>query len=151
MKLKYILTIAAILSVLNIMAQNTAKKKNSIGISDKAIYLSGPGKTANGICIHYTRRIKDSDFGIGAGFDHIFGDYSHSFIGIVGHYEPLEAWGVNVSPGITFEDNEAKFTAHFETAYGFDVSVFHIGPSISYATDFDEFHCGFGIHLGYGF
>lgn len=151
MKLKYILSIAAILLTLNIMAQNTERKKNSIGFSDKAIYLSGPDKIANGICIHYNRRIKDSNFGIGANFDHVFGDYSHSSVGVVAHYEPLEGWEINVSPGITFEDDETKFSAHFEMGYGFKVSVFEIGPSVAYSTDFEDYHLGVGMHIGYGF
>lgn len=153
--MKYILTIAIIFCGMNLFAQNIEKHKhhhkNDIGIANNAVYMSSEDGFAYGIDAHYIRNIKDSDFGIGVGYEHIFGEHSHNTIGIVGRYIPIDDWVINLSPGITFEDDETKFSAHVETAYVFDVFVFHIGPVVSYATDFEEAHMGFGVHIGYGF
>lgn len=154
MKFKYILSIVAILPTFNLMAQSMEEEhhhKNDLGFSDELVYLFEPQEFANGICVHYIRNIRESDFGIGVGYDHVFGDLTHNTFGIVGRYIPIDDWIINVSPGVTFEGGESSFTAHLETSYVFDVSVFHIGPVISYATNFEEAHMGVGIHFGYGF
>lgn len=152
--MKYILSIVAILSTLNVMAQSMEKEhyhKNDLGIANEMVFLSNENAWAYGIDVHYIQNIKDSNFGIGAGFEHIFGKYDHNTVGIVGRYIPMNDWIINLSPGITFENSNIKFSTHAGISYVFDVSVFHFGPVISYATDFEEAHIGFGLHIGYGF
>lgn len=157
MKKVITLTVAVILLSLRLAAQEVNEHadhehhKNDIGIANSALFLVGEDEFAYGLDVHYIRNIKDSDFGLGVGFEKIFGEHDHTTIGIVGSYNILDDWSVNLSPGILFEGDETKFSTHLETAYVFDVSVFHIGPVISVATDFEEAHIGFGIHIGYGF
>lgn len=155
-----ILVFAAMLCSMNVVAQDFHEHehekehkhhKNDIGIANSAVFLMGENEWAYGLDLHYIRNIKDSDFGLGVGVEKIFGEHNHTTIGVVGSYNIYEDWSINVTPGISFESDEVKFNAHLETSYVFDISVFHIGPVISVASDFKETHLGFGIHIGFGY
>lgn len=63
---------------------------------------------------------------------------------------------INLSPGITFEDEEGEssetnFALHFETSYEFEVKNFHIGPVFEVAYDPEDYHISLGLHVGFGF
>ncbi len=166
MNYKYIYTIILVLFSINLMAQhkhdndtNHKSKshkehkhhKNDIGIANNAIYLFGENEFVYGLDAHYIRTIKDGPFGIGVGYERIFGEHAHQTIGIIGRYKPTENWLINLSPGISFEEDETNFGVHLETAYLFDVGIFHMGPVLSVSTDMEEAHGGIGLHIGFGF
>jgi hypothetical protein len=50
-----------------------------------------------------------------------------------------------------FRASDFEPALHLETAYEFEVKNFHIGPVAGVAVSRDDFHIGFGIHIGFGF
>ena len=128
--------------------------KNELGISNSAVYFVNGNEFADGVHVHYIRNIHETKFGIGLGYERIFDEHKHNSIGIVGSYYPIEQISINLSPGITFEDEhpeEIKFALHLESSYDFEIHNFHIGPVIGIAYDPEDYHLSLGIHIGYGF
>ena len=127
--------------------------KNEFGVANSPVYFVNEKEFAYGLHLHYVRTISDSKFGIGLGYERIFDEHKHNTIGIVGSYRIVEGLSINASPGITFEGggSEANFALHLETAYEWEVSDFHIGPSFEFAYDPEDYHISLGIHIGYGF
>lgn len=128
--------------------------KNEIGIANAPVYFVNEQEFAYGMHVHYIRHIEDSKFGIGLGYERIFDVHKHNTIGIVASYNPLGAWIVNLSPGLTFEDEEVSelnFALHLESSYEFELGNFHVGPVLELAYDPEDYHISLGIHLGYGF
>lgn len=61
---------------------------------------------------------------------------------------------ITLSPGILFPNNEnpeSWFVSHAEVVYEFEIGKLHLGPSLEFATTFEEYHLGAGIHFGYAF
>lgn len=163
MKLIFSLTLLMIVLSLNMFAQksehsdkelnNHEHHKNEIGIANSPIYFLNEKVFAYGLHFHYVRNISKSKFGIGLGYERIFDKHKHNTFGFVVAYRPIEKLNFNVSPGLTFEDNNSKtnLALHFETSYEFEIKDFHIGPVFEFAYDLEDIHISFGIHVGYGF
>ncbi len=103
--------------------------------------------------LHYVYNFPDTKAGIGIGYERIFDEHKHNFIGVEFNYRPIHELTFNISPGISFESKEKaekEFAVHFETVYEFEVGTFHIGPLLELAYHPENFHCSIGIHLGLG-
>ena len=153
------MTLLAILFASNLIAQtneHTDKHdhhKNEIGIANAPVYFVKEKVWAYGLHIHYIRNIKESKFGIGAGYERIFDAHGHNTFGVVAAYRPIGGLVFNVSPGLTFEDESSgvNFALHLETSYEFEINDFHIGPVVEFAYDPEDIHLSVGLHIGYGF
>ena len=146
---------------LNISAQSSENedsdhhehRQNEIGIANSPVYFLKEKEFAYGFHVHYVRNIPKSKFAIGLGYERIFDEHKHNTFGLEATYRPIEALTMNLSPGLTFEDNNpgAGLALHFETAYEIEMKDFHIGPALEFAYDPEDFHISLGIHIGYGF
>lgn len=163
MKLKLTLTFLSAIFSLNILAQtsehldehldNHDHHKNEIGVANSPVYFIKEKIFSYGLHLHYVRKISKSKFGLGLGYERIFDEHKHNTFGLVATYRPIEKLSLNVSPGLTFENNSpnANFALHLETSYEFEIKNFHIGPAFEVAYDPEDFHISLGLHIGYGF
>ncbi len=143
----------------NLNAQTTehADKHNhhkiEIGIANAPIYFIKEKAFAYGLHLHFVRNIPKSKFGVGLGYERIFDKHGHNTFGLVAACRLIDRFGLNVSPGLTFEDGNSKmnFALHFETSYEFEISNFHVGPVFEFAYDPVDIHISIGLHVGYGF
>jgi hypothetical protein len=127
---------------------------NEFGAANSAVYFIKEKSLNYGLHLHYTYTIRKTKFGIGAGYERIFDEHKHNTIGIHAIYQPVEGLHLNLSPGVAFEgdgDEHPVFALHFETSYEFLFHDFHIGPSVEFAYDPEDYHISLGIHIGYGF
>lgn len=127
--------------------------KSEIGVGNSLVYFTGEEEFAFGLHVHYVRTIANSKFGWGFGYERIFDEHGHNTFGPEIAYRPIENLSISFSPGVTLEDEhpEAKLALHLETAYEFSIKNFHIGPTIGFAYDPEDYHISFGLHIGYGF
>ena len=161
MKYRFSIFLLLILFGQNLIAQNNEHiedhhdhHKNEIGIANAPVYFVNEKEFSYGLHIHYVRKIKESKFGLGLGYERIFDEHKHNTIGIVGSYRPIDKLGISLSPGITFEDSESSninFALHIETSYEIEINNFHIGPVFEIAYDPEDYHISLGLHIGYGF
>ncbi|MDZ7740574.1 MAG: hypothetical protein U5Q03_02150 [Bacteroidota bacterium] len=127
---------------------------NEFGLAAFPVYFMNKKEVAFGLHFHYLRLVGDSPFGWGLGYERIFDEHGHNTFGIVGSYRPIKHLSFNLSPGITFEDEDAseiKFAFHIESMYDFEIGNVHIGPLIELAFDPEDTHISLGLHVGYGF
>jgi hypothetical protein len=127
--------------------------KNEIGVSNSPVYFIKEKVFAYGLHLHYTRSIPKTEFETGVGYERIFDEHGHNTFVLELIYRPIEALSLSLSPGLTIEDKNPNpgFALHFETAYEFEINVFHIGPAVEFAYDPEDYHISLGLHLGYGF
>ncbi len=128
--------------------------RNEIGIANSPVYFVKEKELSYGLHIHFIHTLRESKWGIGAGYERIFDAHGHHTIGIIGSYRPIDPLSFILSPGITFEDanpGETAFALHAETAYEFEAGHFHLGPVLEFAYDPEDFHISLGIHIGFGF
>ena len=163
MKFKLSLSLLLIIFVTNLIAQTHTHTdndhhhkhaKNEIGIVNAPVYLVKEKAMAYSIHLHYLRMIEDSKFGLGVGYERLFNEHKHNTFGIVGSYRPIDRLSFSFSPGITFEDeepSELNLALHFEAVYEFEFHHFHIGPTLGFAYDPEDYHVSLGLHIGYGF
>ena len=81
-------------------------------------------------------------------------EHKHNVFGLVGLYRPKDRIIFSFSPCVTFEDDESSelnLSLHFETVYEFVLNRFHIGPTLGFAYDSEDYHISLGIHFAYGF
>ncbi len=133
---------------------NSDNHKNEIGIANSPIYIIKEKEFAYGLHAHYIRGLKETKFGIGVGYERIFDEHKHNTIGVILSYAPIEHLALSLSPGITFNDNNASdlnFGLHLETLYEFEIGIFHIGPVAEFAYAVEDYHVSLGLHLGFGF
>lgn len=133
---------------------NHAHHKNEIGVANAPVFFTKEKTWSYGLHIHYIRNIKESKFGLGAGFERIFDTHGHNTVGLAAKYIPVDKLSFIVSPGITFEDENPEsphFALHVETAYEFEIRDFHLGPVFEFAYDTEDIHISLGLHLGIGF
>lgn len=159
MRISYLLFLGLLFSTKVLFAQHSEESehshhKNEIGIANSPVFLLKEKEFAYGLHLHYIRNIHHSKFGIGLGYERIFDDHKHNTIGIVGSYNPVDRVFVNISPGISFEDNAhsgVNFAFHLETTYDFEFKNFHLGPALEFAYGKEDYHISIGLHVGFGF
>jgi len=151
--------LVAFFSVTNLIGQETEEhdhhhhSNSEIGISGSVYYFVVAEEYNPGIHLHYVYYFTHSKFGLGAGYERLFDEHGHNTFGVIGTYSPVKRLILAVSPGFTFEDEEPSnlFPAmHVEATYGFDLGIFHLGPSLGYAVTTEDQHISVGIHLGIG-
>ena len=126
--------------------------RNEIGLALAPVYFVKEKELSFGLHMHYLYNFVHTKFGLGLGYERIFDEHKLNTVGIVGSYRPFNGYSINVSPGITFEDNSPlAFALHIETAYEFELGEFHLGPVAEFAYDHEDIHLSIGLHLGYGF
>lgn len=133
---------------------NSDNHKNEIGIANSPIYIIKEKEFAYGLHAHYIRGLKETKFGIGVGYERIFDEHKHNTIGVILSFEPIEHFSMSLSPGFTFNDNNASdlnFGLHLETLYEFEIGIFHIGPVAEFAYAVEDYHISLGLHFGFGF
>lgn len=133
---------------------NHEHHENEIGVANAPVYFINEEEISYGLHIHYVRNLSDSKFGIGLGYERIFDEHGHNTFGVVGSYRPITEFVINLSPGVTYEDedpSELNFALHLEFNYEFLFGDFHIGPVSEFAYDPEDYHISLGLHLGYGF
>lgn len=128
--------------------------KNEIGIGNYLTYLPAENEFAYGLHIHYLRSFEESRFGAGFGYEQIFDEHRHKSLTVIGAYRPVSPLVLSLAPGIVFgtpENEGIRFVLHAEAVYEFEIGHFHLGPALEFATTFDEYHIGVGVHLAYTF
>ncbi|MFV0592841.1 MAG: hypothetical protein ACK5M7_15775 [Draconibacterium sp.] len=126
---------------------------HEIGFSVAPVYFFKAEELSPAIHLHYVYNFPETKFGLGLGYEHIFDDHRHNFVGLELEYRPLHPLTVGLSPGITFEGEhpeEKDFALHFETVYEFELGSFHIGPLLELAYHREDIHLSFGVHIGVG-
>ncbi|MDH3649916.1 MAG: hypothetical protein OEQ53_09540 [Saprospiraceae bacterium] len=161
MKLQYAIIVMITAFAHNMMAQSDEHltdhhehHRNELGLANAPVYFTNEKEFAFGLHVHYIHNIKGTKFGVGLGYERIFDEHKHNTIGIVGSYRPIEKLGINLSPGLTFEDSEGStvnFALHIEASYEVEWHDFHIGPVLELAYDPEDYHISLGLHIGYGF
>jgi hypothetical protein len=127
---------------------------NEIGLGNYLSYLAGEQEFAYSMHIHYLRSFEESRFGAGIGYEQIFDEHRHRSLTFVGAFRPAHPLVLSLAPGVLFGTQEhpgIRFTLHAEAVYEFEISHFHIGPALEFATTFDEYHIGVGLHVAYAF
>lgn len=130
------------------------KHKNEIGLAIAPVYFLAEETLSPGLHMHYIRKISDSEFGIGVGYERIFDDHGHNTVGLLLSYRPADRLALTLSPGITIEDEDpghASFALHIESTYEFALGDFHVGPLVELAYDPEDIHLSIGLHIGIGF
>ncbi len=111
-------------------------------------------ENAYGLHMHLVKNSNHSALGFGIAYERIFDEHKHNTIGLVGSYYLFESLHINLTPGVTFKDNEPlnmKFAFHAGTSYNSSVGNFHLGPMLELAFDPEDYHISIGLHMGYGF
>ena len=127
--------------------------EHEIGASVAPVYFTKAGELSFGTHFHYTYNFPHTKFGLGLGYERIFDEHKHNFIGLELSYRILHPLSINFSPGLSFEDehkDEKEFDFHFETVYEFEFNSFHIGPVMELAYHPEDFHISLGVHIGLG-
>jgi len=127
---------------------------NEIGLGNYLSYLAGEREFAYSMHIHYLRFFNESRFGAGIGYEHIFDEHGHRSLTVIGTYQFKSPFILSLAPGILFgtpEHPDARFVMHAEAIYEFELGHFHLGPALEFATTFDEYHIGMGVHVAYAF
>jgi hypothetical protein len=128
--------------------------KNEIGFGNYLSYLAGEQEFAYSMHIHYLRFFEESRFGAGMGYEQIFDEHGHRSLTIVGAFRPPCPLVLSLAPGILFGTEEnpgSRFTLHAEAVYEFEIGHFHLGPALEFASTFDEYHLGVGLHVAFAF
>jgi hypothetical protein len=128
--------------------------KNEIGLGNYLSYLAGEKEIAYSMHIHYLRAFEETRLGAGIGYEHIFDEHGHQSLTVIGTYRITSPLIFSLAPGIIFRNPEnpaARFVLHMEVTYEIEVGSFHLGPSLEFATTFDEYHMGLGLHVAWAF
>jgi len=126
---------------------------HEIGISLAPVYFFNESELNAAAHLHYVYNFPHKDWGIGIGYERIFDEHKHNFIGLEVNYRPIHQLTLNLSPGLSFEGehpDEKDFALHFETVYEFEFGSFHMGPVLELAYHPEDWHLSIGIHIGLG-
>jgi len=129
------------------------RHSHELGLSLAPTWFSSENELNAGLHLHYVYNLLPSKFGLGIGYERIFDDHKHNFVGAEVVYRPFHALSLDISPGLAFEGghgDEMEFALHFETAYEFEFGAFHLGPLIEVAYHPEDWHFSTGIHIGFG-
>lgn len=161
---KFLLVVVIALSFLSLKAQEHDQHDDhenehehhhvhEIGVSAASVYFTGEGELSMATHFHYTYNFPHTKFGLGVGYERIFDEHKHNFVGAELSYRIVHPLSISLSPGIAFEGehrDEKEFALHFETVYEFELGVFHLGPVLELAYHPEDFHVSLGIHIGLG-
>ena len=128
--------------------------KNEFGFGNYLTYLAGEQEIAFALHIHYLRSFEHSRFGAGIGYEQIFDEHKHRSLTLIGAFSPVSPLILSLAPGVLFgtEENPGiRFALHAEVVYEFEIGNFHLGPALEFATTFDEYHIGLGLHIAFAF
>lgn len=126
---------------------------HEIGVSLAPVYFFGEEESSFATHLHYVYNFPHIKFGVGVGYERIFDEHKHNFVGLEVNYRPVRELTLNVSPGVAFEGehpDEKEFALHFETVYEFEFGSFHLGPVLEVAYHPEDWHISIGIHIGLG-
>jgi len=126
---------------------------HEIGVSASPVYFVKAGELSLSTHFHYTYTFPETKFGLGVGYEHIFDEHKHNFIGAEFSYRIIHPLSISLSPGIVFEGehpDDRDFALHLETVYEFELGAFHIGPAFEMAWHSEDYHLSFGVHIGLG-
>lgn len=126
---------------------------HEIGVSVSPVYFSKADEFSVASHFHYVYNFSHTKWGVGVGYERIFDEHKHNFIGVEVNYRPVHRLTLNLSPGVVFEGehkDEKDFALHFETVYEFEFGAFHIGPVLEMAYHPEDYHISLGIHIGLG-
>jgi len=124
---------------------------HEVGISLAPVYFFGEEELSLATHVHYVYNFPHTKFGVGLGYERIFDEHKHNFVGVELNYRPIHKLTLNVSPGVAFEGehpDEKDFGLHFETVYEFEFGRFHLGPVLEFAYHSEDVHISLGIHIG---
>lgn len=127
---------------------------NEIGVGNYLSYLAGEQEIAYSLHVHLLRFFENSRFGAGLGYEQIFDEHRHRSLTMIGAFRLTPPLVMTLGPGILFGNQENpgnRFTIHAELVYEFEIGHFHLGPALDFATTFDEYHMGAGLHVAYAF
>ena len=130
------------------------KHVHEIGASVSPLYFVEESEFSAAVHLHYVYNFPHSKFGLGIGYERIFDDHKHNFVGLELNYRPVHSLVLNLSPGMAYEGehkDEKEFAIHFETVYEFEFGAFHVGPAFEFAYHPEDIHLSLGIHVGLGF
>ncbi len=129
--------------------------KLEFGVSGGLVYNFTEKEAAPGMHVHLIKTLsKTEKLGVGFGYEAIFDDHKHNAASFIIAYRPISNLSFNLAPGISWlstEQNSAKPSLHLEALYEWEVGVFHIGPLLGVASNFEDFHGSLGLHLAVGF
>lgn len=133
--------------------ENEHHHGHEIGASFGPVYFVNEAELSVSTHLHYVYNFQHTKFGVGLGYERIFDEHKHNFVGAELNYRPIHRLSLNLSPGIAFEggqNNEKDFALHFETVYEFEFGAFHIGPVAEFAWHPEDIHVSIGVHIGLG-
>lgn len=129
--------------------------REEIGIALSPVYNIGEEEWVYGMHFHYLYHLfANPKYAIGMGYEHLFDEHNHNFVGVIGSYAPIDHLVLSITPGLAFEggdDGHTDFGCHFEVLYEFAIKSLHIGPVFEMAYEPEGSHIGAGLHIGYGF
>lgn len=131
-------------------------QKNEISLAAGIVLPTSEDEISAGLHLHYIRGIAfENKLGIGAGLETIIDEHKHFMLSVVFQYRIYKGWTVAYGPGILFvkeyESYETQFAQHIETAYEFDIGLFHIGPMVEVGISKEDIHYMAGVHFGIDF
>ena len=130
------------------------RHNHEIGVSVGPVYFFNEEELSFATHLHYTYSFPESNFGLGVGYERIFDEHKHNFIGIELSYRIVHPLMISISPGVVFEgaeSGEAGFGVHTEVVYEFELGAFHVGPMAELAWHPEDWHLSLGVHIGLGF
>ena len=92
--------------------------------------------------------------GLGLGYEAIFDDHKHRSFSAILEYRASKHFILNFAPGVAWLANEissARPAIHLEGIYAFELGIFHVGPMIGVASNFEDYHTSLSLHIAVGF